>query len=94
MNLHYKLGDCWHFGQMFWRSRRRHQVWGKQFEAAVSDGSFKLPSPAVVQFIPTEVGNPRCLFCNQWGENGYFLDGMRSVKHVDESPHVLPRKFQ
>src|ERR1044071_1936825 len=88
MSFHYHLRDYWHFGRMFWRNRRRHQIWGKQFEAAVRDGSYKLPSPAVVQFIPTEACNLRCPFCNQWGENGYFLDGTRRAKHVDESALV------
>jgi MoaA/NifB/PqqE/SkfB family radical SAM enzyme len=85
MSFHYQLRDYWHFGQMFWRSRRRHQRWGQEFEDSVRSGEFKLPSPAVVQFIPTEACNLRCPFCNQWGENGYFLDGTRKAKHVDES---------
>jgi MoaA/NifB/PqqE/SkfB family radical SAM enzyme len=85
MSFHYHLRDYWHFGQMFWRSRRRHQRWGQEFEHSIRSGEFKLPSPAVVQFIPTEACNLRCPFCNQWGENGYFLDGTRKAKHVDES---------
>jgi len=56
---------------MVWRGRHRNQAWGKQFEACVRNGSFELPSAAVVQFIPTEGCNLRCPFCNQWGENGY-----------------------
>jgi MoaA/NifB/PqqE/SkfB family radical SAM enzyme len=83
MSVHYRPGDYLHFGAMFWRSRRRHRVWGAQFEAAVRDGSFRLPSPAVVQLIPTEACNLRCPFCNQWGENGYFLDGTRRARHAD-----------
>jgi MoaA/NifB/PqqE/SkfB family radical SAM enzyme len=88
MSFHYHPRDYLHFGQMFWRSRRRHRTWGQQYEASIRSGEFKLPSPAVVQFIPTEACNLRCPFCNQWGENGYFLDGTRKAKHVDESALV------
>ncbi len=84
MKHRYTLGDYLHFGQMAWRGRCRNRAWGKQFEAAVRDGSFKLPSAAVVQFIPTEACNLRCPFCNQWGEAGYFLAGAREVKSVDQ----------
>ena len=48
------------------------------------DGSFKLPAATVVQLIPTEACNLRCPFCNQWGENGYFLTGARHATHMDE----------
>ena len=53
------------------------------FEASVRDGSFKLPSAAVVQFIPTEACNLRCAFCNQWGDAGYFLAGARKVESMN-----------
>jgi hypothetical protein len=53
------------------------------FEACVRDGSFKLPSAAMVQLIPTEAYNLRCPFCNQWGEAGYFLAGSRKVESID-----------
>jgi MoaA/NifB/PqqE/SkfB family radical SAM enzyme len=55
------------------------------FEAAVRDGSFRLPSATVVQLIPTEACNLRCPFCNQWGERGYFLAGARKVESMDEA---------
>ena len=80
----YSIRDYLHFGGMVWRGRRRNQAWGKQFEACVRSGSFELPSAAVVQFIPTEGCNLRCPFCNQWGENGYFLAGAREVASMDE----------
>jgi MoaA/NifB/PqqE/SkfB family radical SAM enzyme len=81
----YTLRDYAHFGSMAWRGRRRNQRWGKEFEACVRRGNFQLPSAAVVQFIPTEGCNLRCPFCNQWGENGYFLAGAREVATMDES---------
>ena len=81
----YTIRDYMHFGRMAWRGRRRNQEWGKQFEACVRNGSFALPSAAVVQFIPTEGCNLRCPFCNQWGENGYFLAGARKVASMDET---------
>jgi MoaA/NifB/PqqE/SkfB family radical SAM enzyme len=88
MSIHYHPRDYWHFGRMFRRSRRRHRAWGRQYEEAVRGGTFRLPSPAVVQFIPTEACNLRCPFCNQWGENGYFLDGTRRARQADESALV------
>ena len=84
MTSRYTVRDYLHFGSMVWRGRRRNQAWGKQFEACVRNGSFELPSAAVVQFIPTEGCNLRCPFCNQWGENGYFLAGAREVATMDE----------
>jgi MoaA/NifB/PqqE/SkfB family radical SAM enzyme len=70
---------------MVWRGRCRNKAWGKLFEAAVRNESFQLPAAAVVQFIPTEGCNLRCPFCNQWGENGYFLAGARKVATMDET---------
>jgi len=84
MKNRYTISDYLHFGAMVWRGRRRNQAWGKQFEACVRNGSFRLPAAAVVQFIPTEGCNLRCPFCNQWGENGYFLAGAREVASMDE----------
>lgn len=83
MKHRYTARDCLHFAQFYWRGRQRNRRWGRQFEAAVRDGSFKLPSAAVVQFIPTEACNLRCPFCNQWGEAGYFLAGARKVESMD-----------
>jgi len=85
MKHHYTLRDYLHFGRMAWRGRRRNQAWGKLYEACVRNGSFQLPAAAVVQFIPTEGCNLRCPFCNQWGENGYFLAGARPVASMDHS---------
>ncbi len=85
MKNQYTFHDYLHFGRMVWRGRRRNQAWGKLFEACVRNGSFQLPAAAVVQFIPTEGCNLRCPFCNQWGENGYFLAGARRVASMDES---------
>ena len=88
MKNSYTIRDYLHFGSMAWRGRRRNQAWGKLFEASVRNGSFKLRSAAVVQFIPTEGCNLRCPFCNQWGENGYFLSGVRHATHMDEQSLV------
>ncbi len=85
MKHSYSVSDYLHFGRMYWRSRRRHKAWGKQYEAAIRDGSFKLPTAAVVQLLPTEACNLRCQMCNQWGENGYFLQGVRKAQHMDEA---------
>jgi MoaA/NifB/PqqE/SkfB family radical SAM enzyme len=71
---------------MYVRGRSRQQRWSQQFESCVRDGSFKLPWAAVVQFIPTEACNLRCPFCNQWGENGYFLAGARRVESMVREP--------
>jgi MoaA/NifB/PqqE/SkfB family radical SAM enzyme len=83
MKHRYTVSDYLHFGRMYWRARRRHKAWGRQYEAALADGSFKLPAAAVVQLLPTEACNLRCAMCNQWGENGYFLQGVRKAQHMD-----------
>lgn len=83
MKHRYTAHDFLHFARFYRRGRKRQRRWGSQFENAVRDGSFKLPSAAVVQFIPTEACNLRCPFCNQWGENGYFLAGARKVENMD-----------
>lgn len=81
--MFYSLTDYLHFARMYARNRRRQRVWGKLYEACVRSKSFKLPAATVVQLIPTEACNLRCPFCNQWGENGYFFDGVRRVEHMD-----------
>lgn len=83
MNRRYTPRDYLHFARFYWRGRRRMQRWGKNFEASVRDGSFKLRAAAVVQLIPTEACNLRCSFCNQWGDAGYFLAGSRKVESID-----------
>lgn len=80
----YTLRDYLHFFQLYRRNQQRQRKWGREYETAVRDGSFKLPVATVVQLIPTEACNLRCPFCNQWGENGYFLSGARHVTHMDE----------
>jgi len=82
--MKYHLTDYLHFARMYARNRRRQRVWGKLYEAAVRSQTFKLPAATVVQLIPTEACNLRCPFCNQWGENGYFFDGIRHVEHMNE----------
>jgi MoaA/NifB/PqqE/SkfB family radical SAM enzyme len=86
--MNYRLTDYLHFAKMHWRNRRRQRVWGAQYETSVRSQTFKLPAATVVQLIPTEACNLRCPFCNQWGENGYFFDGVRHVKHMDEQSLV------
>ena len=81
----YRLTDYLHFARMYGRNRRRQRVWGALYEHAVRSQSFKLPVATVVQLIPTEACNLRCPFCNQWGENGYFFDGVRPIQHMDEA---------
>ena len=84
LNLHrYTARDYLHFARFYWRGRRRQQRWSAMFEASVRDESFKLPSAAVVQFIPTEACNLRCPFCNQWGDAGYFRSGARKVESMN-----------
>ncbi len=88
MQQPYSLRDYFHFVQMYRRNQRRQRKWGGEYETAVRDGSFKLPAATVVQLIPTEACNLRCPFCNQWGENGYFLSGARHATHMDEQSLV------
>jgi MoaA/NifB/PqqE/SkfB family radical SAM enzyme len=83
MKHHYIPRDYLHFARFYWRGWRRQQRWSGMFEASVRNGSFKLPSAAVVQFIPTEACNLRCPFCNQWGDAGYFLAGARKVESMN-----------
>src|SRR2546423_15630538 len=84
----YQLTDYLHFARMYTRNRRRQRIWGKLYEDSVRSQSFKLPIATVVQLIPTEACNLRCPFCNQWGENGYFLAGARKVESIDKSATV------
>src|SRR5881628_1922228 len=85
MSVRYSIRDFAHFTGLFWRNRERQKLWGRRFEAAVRDQSFKLPTATVVQLLPTETCNLRCPMCNQWGENGYFLSGVRQAQHMDET---------
>ncbi len=84
MQQPYILRDYLHFLQLYRRNQHRQRKWGREYETSVRDGSFKLPAATVVQLIPTEACNLRCPFCNQWGENGYFLSGVRHATHMDE----------
>jgi MoaA/NifB/PqqE/SkfB family radical SAM enzyme len=81
----YSARDYVHFLHLLARNRRRQKRWGRKFEACIRDGSFRVPSAAVVQLIPTEACNLRCPMCNQWGENGYFWSGVRPVSAMDKS---------
>lgn len=81
--MNYRLRDYWHFLQIQRRNKRRQRLWAKDYEHAVRTQSFRLPHAAVVQLLPTEACNLRCAMCNQWGENGYFLKGIRQVAHMD-----------
>lgn len=89
MRCRYSIRDYLHFAAMYRRSRRRHRAWERSYEESVRLGTFTLPSAAVVQLIPTEACNLRCPMCNQWGENGYFLSGLRKVDHMN--PESLER---
>jgi MoaA/NifB/PqqE/SkfB family radical SAM enzyme len=79
----YSAADLLHFARMYWRHHRRQRSWGRRFEAAVRDGSYRLSHPTVLQILPTEACNLRCPMCNQWGDNGYFLAGARAPQHMD-----------
>ena len=85
MNHRYRPRDYIHLAQMLLRHRRRQQIWGRHFEQAVRDETFRLPSASVVTLVPTEKCNLRCPMCNQWGEQGYFLNGARPARHMDET---------
>jgi MoaA/NifB/PqqE/SkfB family radical SAM enzyme len=80
----YTPRDYVHFLQMYFRNYRRQRKWGREYEAAIRDKTFRLPCATVVQLIPTEACNLRCSFCNQWGDNGYFLNGVRHAEHMNE----------
>ena len=86
--MKYRLTDYVHFARLYARNRRRQRTWGKLYEASVRSKTFKLPAATVVQLIPTEACNLRCPFCNQWGENGYFFDGVRHAEHMNEDSLV------
>lgn len=80
----YRFSDYLHFGRMLVRHSTRQTRWRREFEAAVSGGSFRLRYASSVTLIPTETCNLRCPMCNQWGEEGYFLRGAREAQHMDE----------
>ncbi len=44
----YNLGDYLHFFQLYRRNQRRQRNWGRAFETAVRNGSFKLRPPYVI----------------------------------------------
>jgi MoaA/NifB/PqqE/SkfB family radical SAM enzyme len=66
----------------FVRNARRARRWGKQYEQSLRSGSYRMPSPTVLQLLPTEACNLRCSFCNQWGDNGYLKLGVRKIAHM------------
>jgi MoaA/NifB/PqqE/SkfB family radical SAM enzyme len=79
----YSVADFVHFARLRRRHQRRQRTWGRQFEAALRDGSYRMSHPTVVQLLPTEACNLRCPMCNQWGDRGYFLAGARQAQHMD-----------
>jgi MoaA/NifB/PqqE/SkfB family radical SAM enzyme len=83
MSTPYAVQDFVHYTRWAWRDRRRQRRWAVQFEKSVRSGSFKLPTATMVQLLPTEACNLRCAMCNQWGENGYFLAGVRKPHHME-----------
>src|SRR5215470_2428627 len=87
--MRYVLRDYLHFLRIFLRNQRRQRLWRREFESAVRRETYQLPSATVVQILPTEACNLRCAMCNQWGENGYFLAGVRKPHHMD--PAALTR---
>lgn len=84
MKIHYTPRDYWHYLRMARRNRLRQKYWGKRFEAALLSGSYTIPHAPMVQIVPTEACNLRCLMCNQWGENGYIPKGARQAGHMDK----------
>lgn len=83
MPIKYHLKDYAHFLKMHLRHQRRQKAWEHVFEKALASGDYQLPFASVLQIIPTEACNLRCPMCNQWGENGYFLEGLRPVDHMN-----------
>ncbi len=84
MQYHYSWREYKHYFGMYLRNKNRQKIWAKLFEIAIHDKSYKIPTAAVVQIIPTEFCNLRCPMCNQWGERGYFFDGIRQARHMEE----------
>jgi len=84
MPFRYRPHDYLHYYKMFRRNRARQRAWGREFEKSIRNGTYQLPWATVVQLIPTEACNLRCPMCNQWGENGYFLAGIRPVQHMEK----------
>ncbi len=82
MQCHYSWRDYNHYFGMYRRNKRRQKIWARLFEKAIRDKSFRIPSAAVVQIIPTDYCNLRCPMCNQWGETGYFFEGIRTAQHM------------
>jgi MoaA/NifB/PqqE/SkfB family radical SAM enzyme len=83
MALRYAPSDYLHFAGILWRQRRRQKLWQREYETAVRSGSFQLRFPSCVTLIPTETCNLRCPMCNQWGEEGYYLNGARGTAHME-----------
>jgi MoaA/NifB/PqqE/SkfB family radical SAM enzyme len=80
--VRHELRDVVQYARAFARNARRARRWGRLYESAVSSGSFRLPSPTVLQLLPTEACNLRCSMCNEWGDNGYLKLGVRKVAHM------------
>jgi len=65
-----------------WRHQRRVKKWRGLYKSYLNNKR-AVPYPAVLQLIPTEYCNLRCAMCNQWGDNGYFLQGPKKYSHAD-----------
>lgn len=74
--------DVWSYGRALIRNARRTRRWSARYEQAVASGSLRLPSPTVLQLLPTEACNLRCSMCNEWGDQGYLKLGVRKVAHM------------
>jgi MoaA/NifB/PqqE/SkfB family radical SAM enzyme len=74
--------DVFWYARAFARNARRARHWSRQYEAALRSGSYRLPSPTVLQLLPTEACNLRCSMCNEWGDNGYVKLGVRKASHM------------
>ena len=70
-------------GALAWRMNRRYNAWSKQYKSYLSGQAARPPYPVIVQIVPTEACNLRCLPCNQWGVHGYFHDRKFPVGTMD-----------
>ncbi len=68
--------------KLFSRNNKRSKNWAKVYKKYLKAPSLSPPLPVVLQIIPTELCNLRCKMCNQWGDNGYFLENKRPVSHM------------
>lgn len=81
-NILYKIIQIQDYLKLAYRNERRSKKWSFHYQQYLNEQVNKPPMPAVLQIIPTEVCNLRCKMCNQWGDNGYFLEEKRPVSHM------------